>query len=247
MRDTDRLNNEALYHQLVRLRQEMPVPSALRTPEGRMWMARAVALVEAAGLTKEIVDLRVAVENVFSSSFARSGNPPLSIAMTVDIAIAKLELELPAEAQGRFIPAGGVFDGFEAVAKAVAPASSDVLFVDPYADETLVADYGSLVPEHVQIRVLDDAFKPQPSLQPAAKRWIAQHQQARPLQARRAPPRTLHDRLIIVDEAVVWAAGQSLKDFVKRSPSYLQKLDQEAAGLKIAAYKDIWAAATPLV
>ena len=36
-------------------------------------------------------------------------------------------------------------------------------------------------------------------------------------------------------------------DLAKRSPSYLQRLDQEAAQLKIAAYRDIWAAATPLV
>jgi hypothetical protein len=250
MRDGESPSYEALYHQLVRLRQQMPAPSTLSRSDGRLWLARVVALIEATGFTAELFDIRAHVKNLVAPAFAHmleDVRAPLSVAMTIDIAIAKLELRLPAEAQGRFIPTGGVFDGFQAVAKAVALAKSDVFFVDPWADGTLIADYGSLVPEHVQIRVLDDAFKPQPSLKPAADRWIAQYQQARPLQVRRAPARALHDRLIVVDETVAWVVGQSLKDLAKRSPSYLQKMDQEAAALKIAAYKDIWDRSTPPV
>lgn len=63
--------------------------------------------------------------------------------------MAKLELRLPAEAQGAFIPAGGVFDGFQAVLKAMGTAQKDVLIVDPYADDKLISDFVPLAPEGV--------------------------------------------------------------------------------------------------
>jgi hypothetical protein len=44
------------------------------------------------------------------------------IAQVIDTVIAKVELKLPAESQGAFIPAGGVFDGYQAVSKALASA-----------------------------------------------------------------------------------------------------------------------------
>jgi hypothetical protein len=224
MRDTESPSYEALYHQLVRLRQEMPGSSHdLGMRDGARWLARAIALIDATSFKDELAFFRAQVQgfNMQALSVSNEGyRAAHALITTFETVIAKLELKLPEHARGAFIPAGGVFDGFQAVAKAVSPARSDVLFVDPWADGTLIDDYGSLVPEHVQIRVLDDAFKPQPSLKPAAARWIAQYKQARPLEVRRAAPRALHDRLIVIDETVVWAVGQSLKDFVKRSPSY---------------------------
>jgi hypothetical protein len=169
-----------------------------------------------------------------------------AIATVLDTVMAKLELKLPAQAQGAFIPAGGVFDGYQAVAKAVAAAQSDVLMIDPYADETIISDFGPLVPEHVQILILSDAATCKPSLRPAAERWVAQHA-TRPLQVRLAPARTLHDRLIVNDGEEAYVIGQSFKDLAKRAHTSLVRMDVESAALKIAAHQSIWATATKLV
>lgn len=100
------------------------------------WLGRAVALFEAAGSVRELAELRVQISSLtnpgpFAMPFqeARIGH---AIALAIDTVVAKVELKLPAQAQGAFIPAGGLFDAFQAVAKPVGVAQSDVLMVDPY-------------------------------------------------------------------------------------------------------------------
>lgn len=248
MSNTERAGDEALYHRLVCLREEMPWDD-LRRPACTRWLGRAIAVVEESGCTAELVTLRTEIAGLFRPSLY-AGVPlldttPHAIAVAIDTVIAKVELRLPVQAQGAFIPTGGVHDAFQAIATAVRPAKSDVLFVDPYADEKIIGEFATLVPEHVQVRVLADASRPQPSLKPAAERWIAQHP-TRPLQVRRAAARALHDRLIVVDEKIAWAVGQSFKDLVNRSPSSLLRVDPETAALKVSAYKAIWDASTPV-
>jgi hypothetical protein len=188
--------------------------------------------------------------------------------------------------QGAFIAAGQSFDAFAAVGKVLSTAKSDVLMIDPYADATVLWDYAVAAPEQVSVRVLADAAHPQPSLKPAAERWMKQfgptrpltvaapeqvsvrvladaaHPQpslkpaaerwmkqfgpTRPLSVRLAAARTLHDRAILVDRTTAWTLGQSFKDLVARAHTTLSRLDREQGALKIAAYEDMWAAATPL-
>ena len=61
-----------------------------------------------------------------------------TIAVIVHEALAKAELNAPATAQGSFIAAGSTFDAFAAVGKVLAEAKTDVLMVDPYADEKVL-------------------------------------------------------------------------------------------------------------
>jgi hypothetical protein len=248
MSDTERPNYEALYHQLVRLRDEMPGSSRdLGMRDGTKWLARAIALVDATGFIDEVARFRAQVDgfsmhaNSLTNQAYRAAH---ALTTTFEVVIAKLELMMPVQAQGAFIPAGGLFDAFQAVAKAVRTAESDVLLVDPYADEKLIEDFAPLVPERAQVRVLSDAATVWPSLRPAAERWVAQYQ-TRPLEVRLAPARTLHDRLIITDGSTAWVIGQSFKDLAKRAHTSLVRMDPESAALKISAYKDIWAASVP--
>jgi hypothetical protein len=148
--------------------------------------------------------------------------------------------------QGAFIAAGQSFDAFAAVGKVLSTAKSDVLMIDPYADATVLWDYAVAAPEQVSVRVLADAAHPQPSLKPAAERWMKQFGPTRPLSVRLAAARTLHDRAILVDRTTAWTLGQSFKDLVARAHTTLSRLDREQGALKIAAYEDMWAAATPL-
>jgi hypothetical protein len=62
-----------------------------------------------------------------------------------------------------------------------------------------------------------------------------------------APAKTLHDRLIIVDEAIVWLLGQSFNKLAERSHTSIVRVDTETAALKIRAYTKEWEAATPLL
>ena len=242
----ERPSYEMLYHQLGILRAEMPHWSLLGNPESSKWLGRALAVVDAVphslSLT-ELVGLRAHVAGF--TTRPPSDRVANAIATLLDTVIAKVELKLPTQAQGSFIPAGGVFDGFQAVGKAVGAARSDVLMVDPYADDIIIADFAPLVPERVQILVLTDTATCKPSLRPAAERWIAQHP-TRPLQVRLAPARSLHDRLIVKDGAEAWVIGQSFKDLAKRALTSLVRMDPEFASLKIAAHQAIWAAAAKI-
>jgi hypothetical protein len=60
------------------------------------------------------------------------------------------------------------------------------------------------------------------------------------------PKGSLHDRLILLDRAVVWSLGQSFNQLAVRSPTSLSKVDPETARMKIDHYDLLWAASTPL-
>jgi hypothetical protein len=145
-----------------------------------------------------------------------------------------------------FIPAGGVFDGYQAVSKVAVSAKKHVLFIDPYGDDQLISDFVPLAPEGLPVFILSDEQYAKPGLKPAAERWVAQWQTKRPLEVRLAPARSLHDRLLVTDSTVAWVVGQSFKDLAKRAHSSLVRMDQESGTLKINAHIEIWKAATKL-
>ncbi len=68
----------------------------------------------------------------------------------------------------------------------------------------------------------------------------------RPLQAKLAPERTLHDRLIVIDQKDAFVLTQSFNALAARSPASLVKSDAETAALKVASYEAIWSAAAAL-
>ena len=127
-------------------------------------------------------------------------------------------------------------------------AEHSVLIVDPYMDAVTVTDYLPLVRAGVSIRLLTDAHKSAltESTANAVRRFTQQYGDARPISARAAPARSLHDRLILVDGRDVWSLTQSLKDFAGRSPASLLQADSGTATLKLAAYEQVWAAASAL-
>jgi hypothetical protein len=113
-------------------------------------------------------------------------------------------------------------------------------------DEKTLTDFAPLALENVSLRLLTDQQTHKPGLRAAAERWHAQHSAKRPLSVRLAPPRTLHDRLIMVDGEKVWILTQSLNAFASRAPASIVRVDGDAASLKIDAYEAMWAAAGPL-
>ncbi|MPZ35770.1 MAG: phosphatidylserine/phosphatidylglycerophosphate/cardiolipin synthase family protein [Rhodospirillales bacterium] len=167
------------------------------------------------------------------------------VLVIVHRAFARAELAAPAAIQGAFIPVGGTFTAFSALTKIFETATSSILIVDPHADGNLLSEYALSAPENVTVMVLADQATHKPGLKPAAQHWVNQYGQSRPLQIRLAPERTLHDREIIVDDRDVWSLGQSFNALAKRSSTSLGCVDADTAKLKISAYGQMWASATP--
>jgi hypothetical protein len=161
-------------------------------------------------------------------------------------ALAHCELRLPPGSAGEFIPVGNSFDAFAALSKIFEKATSDVMIVDPYMDQSVLTDFGIAIPENVAVRLLADENDHKATLGPAAQRWVNQYGVVRPLSVRLAPRRSLHDRAIFIDRNEAWTLTQSLKDFAKRAPAEIVRADSIAA-LKVQAYEEIWTAATVLV
>jgi hypothetical protein len=235
---------EALYQQIGALLATAPnlqgYDEKYNLPDATMaWLGKAAALVreaDPAGLSG--IKFEMAAENLVKTMnpFAQERQ----ILLILNMALAKLEAKVPAQARGAFVSAGEEFDAISALASVLGEAGSDVLIVDPYLDEHALMDFGVLVKEGVPLRLLADEATIKPGLKPAAERWIAQYRNKRPLSIRVAPARSLHDRLIAIDNSTTWILTQSLKDFAKRSPAVIQRSDPELAQMKITAFSDLW-------
>jgi hypothetical protein len=242
-----KLDPESLYVQLGHIAATIPADLGGAGPithEMNQWLGRAAVLVEATGDAFDLAGFRVASDNL--KTVLRDQNAQ-KIAAILHRALARAELAAPATVRGAFIPIGEVFSVFAAISKVIGHAQHDVFIVDPYADAKALTDFAVIAPEKTTVRLMSDAATVKPDLRPAAKKWVSQYVSIRPLLVRLAPERTLHDRLIVVDDAQVWSLTQSLKDFSARSPGSIVKVDPVTASLKIEAYKAIWQTATLVV
>jgi hypothetical protein len=235
---------QSLYAQLGQLIETMPdldqygpIP-----PETLRWLGRAHVLVTATGDTVDAAGLKAAADMLAISRELSAA----SIRAIVYRALASAEARAPASAQGAFIPAGNAFDAMTAVGKVLASAKRDALIVDPYMDEKALTDFAPLAHEGVSIRLLADQKDHKSTLKPAVGRWISQFGRKRPIEARLALPKTLHDRLIIVDDTDAWILTQSLNAFAARSPASISRASSDIATLKVDAYSTIWKNASAL-
>lgn len=245
-------DSETLYRQLGRLIETMPdLTQAPLPPDIHLWIARAYALVNEVGNSIDFALFTTAVNNLGAAGIStlaheKRRNAAYEITAIIYRAFAVAELNAPVGASGAFIPVGNSFDAFAAFSKLLQTASKDVLIVDPYMDETALTEFGIAVPEGIALRLLSDQSSHKPTLEPAAKKWAAQHGTNRPLAVRLAPAKALHDRAIFIDQTTAWTLTQSLKDFAKNSPAEIIRAD-DTATLKIAAYEWIWKTALVVV
>jgi hypothetical protein len=211
------------------------------------WLAKAVALVEQVGVVADIQDVNDlrAVQNHFGTEYASEFDRPQTVAI-IHRALARAEIAAPANVQGAFIAAGSTLDAYAMVGKVLGTATTDLLMVDPYADEKILIDYARLAADPVTIRVLAGAANHKPTLQSAARRWPTQYPSTRPLEVRLAPDSQLHDRIIIVDGKTAWTLGQSFNALATRAHTSIAQSPPEVGSLKIPAYEAVWNAASPL-
>lgn len=239
--------DEAEYYlQLGQLLNSMPeLGTRTRNNDTMMWLARLRALLQRRGGSAfKLFEVGMDQLDANTPNMRESGSKKVTQALYN--ALAAASLESPTEIQGAFIPVGNAHDGFVAVGKILGLAESTVLIVDPYADHKLLETFAVTAKEGVHVHILTDIADVKPTLRPAVSTWITQYASRRPLEVRLSPPKTLHDRLIIVDKSKTWAVGQSFKDLANRAPTTFTRVDAETANMKIGAYEDLWRAAAPI-
>lgn len=240
---------DRLYHELGYLIAEMPnlAEPQWQTSEAQRWLGRASARIEQSGNLVDAAAFNAAVNNLCSNPrFPNHIAAVPRIATILYRVLARAELQASPASRGAFIPVGEIFSAFSALSKILSEATSTVMFVDPYADANLLTDFAVLVPDGVTTRVLADAGSKKGALAPALRHWVQQYGPERPLEGRLAPARSLHDRLIIIDERVSWSLGQSFNALAARAPTSLMRADLETADLKIQAHKLIWQTSAPI-
>jgi len=238
------MDAQSKYQMIGRHMVEMPnLFEGPITPEVRAWLGRAVALVEIGGSMLDATTISVAAENLNTPIRASNAETIIAVLNRVH---SRLELQLPVSSRGAFIPAGNTLDAQEAIARVLGEAQRDVLVVDPYADAVILWDFIVTAPQGVNARLLCDKEGLKPALKPAAERFTQQFGNTRPLEMRAAKRKTLHDRLIFIDGTKVYTLGQSFNQLATRAHTSLVKVDGEIADAKVAAYENIWGAATVL-
>ena len=249
------MDSSALYLQLGKLLETMPDLTSHGTypRETLSWLARANYLIGELypGAHLDVVDFPIQMNSAASNSSIISLQNGLREAAAQRImamlhrAFAVAEFRAP-WLQGSFVPVGNTFDATAALSKILGTAKKSVLIVAPYMDANTLTDFATLAPEKIEIRLLTDEATHKPGIVSALKAWRQQHANIRPAEARLAPARTLHDRMLAVDATQVWLLSQSLNAFASRSPATIVQIDGEPGKLKLDAYEAIWAGAKPI-
>jgi hypothetical protein len=138
---------------------------------------------------------------------------------------------------------GKSFDALAAVSRVFREAKRLLVVVDPYVDETFFTDFALLADPQIKIRVLGQTVNGN-AFAVAAKKWREQHKVERVVEGKITPPKSLHDRLIFVDDDRVYHLSQSFNQLAARSPATLYALDSELLKLKREHYEGLWVRGT---
>ncbi len=160
--------------------------------------------------------------------------------------MAKAELNAPNASAGSFVVARSEFEALSAIVGVIERAHTDLLVVDPYLDGQVLTKFIVSAATSTPVRLLADAQHVKPTLKPAVEAWKSQYGANRPIEARLAPPRSLHDRTLILDRSEAYILTQSLNAFATRAHASIARADTDIANLKIPAYEQIWQSATLL-
>ncbi|MED5546220.1 MAG: hypothetical protein VYD90_13300 [Pseudomonadota bacterium] len=132
-------SSEAYYQQIAALLADAPdltdFDEDWSLPDETVrWLGHASALIRAAFPLETLsIQLDSTIDNLIKT-FSPKQNARMIISL-MNRALANLELQLPASAQGAFVNVGSDFDAIAAFAKVLTTARGDVLIVDPYMDE----------------------------------------------------------------------------------------------------------------
>lgn len=235
--------------QLSALLQTMPdLAHCALTPQNSRWFGHVSLIAERYLDVGDLVSFRSELDTVMKPGPATYGAAAkLKVLLYKASAAAQEECGSGINPTGALVNSGEHFTAFTEVSGVIKTARRELLIVDPYMDETVLAEYALCAGESVAIKLLTNEQKPYTErLRVAASKWLAQYGTTRPLEVRLAPTKALHDRIIFVDDAAVWQLSQSIKDFGSRAPATVIPLDPSLLEPKRSAYHPIWLKSTAL-
>jgi hypothetical protein len=240
-----------LYAHFSNLIQTMPELHLYHEPwvdqgECEKWLARADALIETRNMVMDLSAFRRSVDEILTGQEYLCRSEATKMNMIILRAHAAMELKVSPSSPGGFIAVGSPFDAHKSLVGIFAEAQKMILIVDPYMDDKILTEFVLVAPKKIAIQLLSDSFYHKPAMKVASEKWVAQYGLDRPLFAKLTPARTLHDRLIVIDNQNVWNVSQSFKDLAARSPASIIKFDKDTAALKVAAYGKMWDDANPI-
>ena len=161
------------------------------------------------------------------------------IISTLHRAIADLELKVPLEIEVSF-GVGEVYNFFLALNRVIKSAEKSIFIIDPYLDYTVVEHYLTSRADNVSVRLLLNHNTEK--IITAVGKYNSQHGTVVELRI----SKTLHDRVIFIDDYVCWLIGQSIKNAAKAKPTYLVPLPPDVVPNKLSHYEGIWSSAQKL-
>jgi hypothetical protein len=138
-----------------------------------------------------------------------------------------------------FLPAGSVHDAYVEIRKIVQLATTGILIVDTYVDETLWRLLTN-VPTTTAIRVMTMQMKSDFALE--GRKFAVQH--GNTIEVRHT--KQYHDRFIIVDSGRVWHLGASIKDAGSKAFGMSEFVSPVICGGVKDDVENTWNAATPV-
>ncbi len=231
---------KVLYLQISQLVSEMPSLSGRGSlpPETYLWLGRATELVKVTGNLADSIGIASASDQLGGTLSQEAARRITAIVFRV---LAYAEALAPDELRGAVLVAGASLSTAIVIKKVLGIANTDAMVIDPYMDAKFFTDFAPLAPENVSLRLLSDPFNhPKSWLDPMAARWANEYGTDRPLEVRTTTPRELHDRLLILDDKVVYSVTQSFNKLAERSPALVQRLDEDLAALKVEHYRQLW-------
>ncbi len=207
------------------------------TPE-RQWLARVGALLGRLGI-KQQVEFQTVMNLVFMYSHWQSSIQEIKGQVLDAIEVLRLELELDGRSEiGSAYSAGEVYKFFTDLKKIIAGAKTEVFIVDPYFNGDAFDAYLSTTPMGLSVRILADRFANDVGT------YVKKHSEQYHSSIETRKSKSIHDRVVFIDETDCWIMGGSIKDAASK-PTYLIPLASPIDQDKLAIYNDMWTNATP--
>lgn len=199
------------------------------------WLARAKGIMQRCELiTRE--NFYAAAATV--SSYWVSGFDSVQREIYETIEGFKIDLEIEGRDQiGFTYKTGDTYTFFSDLKGIIKCAQSEIFLIDPYFDGQSFDDYLSNTSSNLRVRILAKNYVS--GIEAFAKRHVAQFKSNISLRS----SKSLHDRVLFLDNSDCWIMGGSIKDGGQK-PTYLIPLAPALAPEKLAVYEGIWSLAT---
>jgi hypothetical protein len=140
-----------------------------------------------------------------------------------------------------FFAKGAEHDAYVHIRSILQTAKQDVFIIDPYMDSSIFQVLGALSPGHLRVKLLTSKAPADFALE--AQKFVKQHSRFA-VEPRRT--KDFHDRFIILDQAVCYLLGASIKDAGNKGFTVVQLSELSIIKSVIDHANKAWSSANPV-